>query len=318
MKTAIGRGRASVLVIGDEILSGAVQDVNGAYFCRRLAELGLSVRRIEVVSDDIQEISDALRKCCTDSELVLTSGGLGPTSDDVTRDAVASFVGVPLILNHDSLQRMEDKYRERRIPLNKVSNRQVMFPESATVLLNRAGTAECFSVRSDSGALIASFPGIPRELQIVFEEILVPALEKDGIICPPLAAEHIKLFGLSESHIGDQIEKLGLQSSVRIGYRPMFPEILLKLTKPPECTGSLTLQNAVDRIVAAIGPEFVLCRSPLDSIADVLGELLIQTQRTVAFAESCTGGLASSLLSARPGASHYFCGAVVAYSNKVK
>ena len=317
IKTNSSLPSASLLLIGDELTTGAVNDTNGKYLAEKLTELGFEITGLEIVRDRIEEIVAALKRAAASSKLIVTTGGLGPTTDDLTRDALADLLGVELFENEPSLRKIEERYQQRGIPMNPISRRQALFPMGSTIVNNSAGTADSFWVQEpETATLIFSFPGVPGEMKIIFDEELVPLLySRFPVIQKPNAA-YLRCFGLSESAIGSAIESAHLGAQFTIGYRPVFPEVWVKFAGEGVSEGECLA--AREAAAEAIGREHIVSHSYDISLAKTVLELLKERRLTVSFAESCTGGLASSNLVSESGASDVFLGSIVCYANAVK
>jgi nicotinamide-nucleotide amidase len=311
--------KISLIAIGNELTTGSISDTNCAFISRELNDLAggeLEICEISVIPDNIEVIVATLRRLASFSDLIVTSGGLGPTSDDITRDAVALFLGKELKMDTAALQRLEDNYRARNIPLNKVSPRQAMFPSSAHVLVNPVGTADCFSVEVKSEnhtTTIISLPGVPTEFKRMYQDYIIPWVQAQIPASNNFKKLLLKFFGLTESHIGTVIEGLALPTSIEVAYRASFPEIQVKLSG-----ASSMLESAKENIIEAVGKEFLFTTDPNQRMADSVGSLLEQRSLRLAVAESCTAGMIASSLVDRAGASKYFLGSVVAYDNIAK
>lgn len=301
--------QATLLLIGDELTTGALADSNGSWLSAQLAELGVTTVRFEIVRDRVEEIVAALNR--TDSQLVITSGGLGPTSDDLTRDAVALSLGEALVENPHSLAKLEQRYAERSIPLNSISRRQALFPISAEVIDNAVGTADAFCVKRGATDVF-SLPGVPRELRHLFEQEIAPRIRRLYPGCQRSELRVIRTFGLSESAVGEAVEQR-LKGKL-IAYRASFPETFVKFSAgDPE-----ELEQMVQDAISAIGREYIVSLSEQESVANVVVRELRTAGKTLSLAESCTGGSCGGLITSVPGASEVFLGGVVCYSNELK
>ncbi len=305
----------NLLLIGDELTSGRVADTNGSWLAAELASLGIQVTRLEVIRDRLGEIVEALQRAGAGSEIVLVTGGLGPTADDITRDAFAVLLGTELNEHGPSMKKIEDRYRERGIPMNSISRRQALFPRGATIVNNAEGTADSFWCEH-SGAFFFTFPGVPHEMRQIFREELKPLLCSKFPTLKVPAESAFRCFGLSESAIGTAIEGCSLDTRLDISYRALFPEVHLKFSSPhltqEECDRAAQLAQV------AIGPEHIISSDLSIGLSRIVLNLLRESGKTVSFAESCTGGLASSLLVAEPGVSDVFMGGAVVYANELK
>lgn len=315
----------SILAIGDELISGKIADTNSAFLARELESRGLEVKRISSVGDEHEDICAELRSICARSELVVTTGGLGPTTDDLTRQAIAEVCELELREHAGARKKLEELLAARKRPVNENNLRQVILPVGAEVITNRIGTADAFVTRARVGdrlVPIVSLPGVPRELHLIFEEELAPWLTKEFSSADRRSVSvHFRCFGLSESHIGRQVESCQLPDRFDVAYRPMFPEVLVTITargttSPDERKRDLDAH--ADRIANAIGPEFVVGREAEDTLPIVLSRLLAERGLTLAAAESCSGGILADMLVSVPGSSKCFASSVVSYSNDSK
>jgi nicotinamide-nucleotide amidase len=310
---------AGIFAIGDELTTGAVSDSNAAFLARGLHTRGVEVRRISMAPDRIDDIASELLHLAEFCDLIITSGGLGPTSDDLTRDAVAKVCGVELEYSKDAESRLKSKYDERNIPLNKASERQLYFPAGAAILPNPVGTADsfiCELVTARHAVPIISLPGVPRELEAFFEKLVLPWLEERFPDTRPRPASHLHCFGLTESFVGQQVEECELPESIRVSYRAATPEIWVRLQNDSE-GGDVELGHWREIVRNKLG-EYVFSEEHLETMADAVGRILLSRSESIALAESCTGGMIASQLVNASGSSAYFFGSFVAYSNYVK
>jgi nicotinamide-nucleotide amidase len=321
----VSRLKVTLIAIGSELLSGQVLDTNSAFLARELTALGFRTIRIAVIDDIQSQMVDEIRTALCDSDLVLTTGGLGPTSDDCTRHAVAEAASLELSTSEDAVARLTAHAERRGRPLNKASFRQALFPRGAEILINTVGTADAFITdilsRNSVKVPVVSLPGPPRELTHVFAEQVSPRLQTRFSI-RTAATLCFRCFGLSESHVGSVVDTLTLPESVRVAYRPHFPELLITLSLNPadaeHTDGANYLEQAFSMIAAGIGPEFIFTRDANQHLADALAALLRERGLRLATAESCTGGLLAHKLVSSPGASDYFLASIVSYSNSAK
>lgn len=307
---------AAVVVIGNEILSGRVVDTNSSLIAQELRRLGAEVRRVYAVRDEFEEIIGALQSAAASAPLIITSGGVGPTTDDLTREAIARFLGVSLVKNGASEEKLHRVHQKRGMPMNPISIRQCMFPTGAEILENSVGTADCFHARFGKGQSIIALPGVPTELKTLLREKVIPSLPHYFSELGLPSSAHLHCFGLSESHLGSVVESVNLPHEVEVAYRPVTPEVWIELTSktlPQSEVESLRLQ-----VQEAIGTQFVFGWGENDTVQSVLGTLLQERGESIAAAESCTGGLLSDRIVSQPGASAYFLGTAVTYSNEAK
>jgi nicotinamide-nucleotide amidase len=306
----------AVLTIGTEITRGELVNGNSAWLSERLTELGFEVTEHVSVDDDRDRIVEALRGLSARARIVMTTGGLGPTTDDMTTECVASMLGVPLERDGASLAAIQARFDRLRRTMSPSNAKQADFPKGATVLPNPIGTAPGFSVRI-GGALAFFMPGVPREMQKMFVEHVVSAVK-------PLAPDdrhQIKLrtFGLPESVVGEKLA--GVEADhpgVILGYRAHFPEIEVKvLAVSRDRVAARELCERAAQLVRERLGTFVFGEGD-ESFPEVVTAALRARGKTLAVAESCTGGLLGHLLTRAPGASAFLLLDAVTYSNAAK
>ncbi len=306
--------RIAILAIGSELLDGRVVDTNSNFIASELTGLGHSIVTVMQVDDVEQEIVASIKHLALSAEVIILSGGLGPTSDDLTRESVAAFYGRALVKDEATLSALLTRYKERRRSFDPSNEKQAYFPAGAQILRNPVGTAAGFYISVAQSLHLFSLPGVPSELKVMFKEELLPRLSQiSGPVPSTEKRLGFKVFGLSEAAVGSRIKALELGPNYIVSYRASLPEIqvLIKSESP-------NLDDVVDEARQAVGREFVFCDSITQRLEGVVHELLIQCGKTVAVAESCTGGLLGGALSAMPGASQYFLGGVISYSNAAK
>lgn len=305
----------SVLLIGSELLDGRVQDTNARFACEQIADRGGTVRRVLVIDDDPVEIVDSMRRLCRDSELLLISGGLGPTSDDCTREALAELIGRPLQLNNELLEGLKRRYAERKRAFDPQNSKQALIPEGAEIIPNSVGTAAGIAAKVVMPAgerELICLPGVPREFEPMFLEHVLPRVM--GGEAELYSRLGFKLFGLPESTVGRRVEALSLPPQLTVSYRAKFPEVHLRLKS---AGNTEALHDAYRALVEHFGA-FVFCDSLQGAIEERVIELLRGAGKSLAVAESCTGGILSAMLTNVPGSSEVFKGGIVSYANSVK
>lgn len=309
-------GAATLLIVGDELLAGEVNDANGPFLARELGELGFGVREIRVLPDDVSVISSALHQACAVSDLVVVCGGLGPTSDDRTTEAVAAALGLELAEHAPSWRRVEALFAARGFGPPPPSNRkQALLPTGASVLTNSWGTAPGYCVAAGA-ALVAVLPGPPRENQPLYSEVLEPLLrDRQGAI-GAWTTRIVRAFGLGESSVAQTLSGVEpqLAEQVRVGYQASFPEVLVKLRGPTENLDALDAATAT--VTTLLGRHAY--GEGTRRLPAVLGAALARRGRLVTTAESCTGGLVAALLTEEPGSSAWMDRAFVVYTNRAK
>lgn len=305
---------AAVLSIGTELTRGELINTNATWLAEQLVSLGFDVLEHAVVDDDSERIIDVLRRLSSRVQLVVATGGLGPTSDDCTAAAVAAALGVPLEADLPSL----DKIRQRNLSHGREvsSESQAEVPRGSTVLRNPVGTAPGFEVQI-GGARCAFLPGVPREMQAIFQQTIAPDIAK---MAPRDTHQvHLRSFGLTESEVAQRL--VGLEEAnpgVVIGYRATFPEVEVKVNaRAPDEAGAEALARRIAGDVRARLGEAVYGERE-DTFGGVVGKALRDRGLTLAVAESCTGGLVGALLTSVPGSSDYLLLDAVTYANSAK
>ena len=304
----------SILATGSELLDGRVVDTNSNFVAKELAERGLKLKRVLVVDDDMSELVQGVGELSTVSDFIITSGGLGPTSDDLTRDMVAAFFGVGLAENPDALAHLESFFAKRGRVLDSQNRKQALLPVGASMVPNINGTAPGFAMTKDGGPTVVSLSGVPREFKPMFLDTVLPMIEASGGGIEPIQRATMKTFGLPESTVGRLIEALKLPKQIVVSYRAAFPEVHLVLKAPKSFDLAPYVASARD----ALQHDTIFSEDPAETFLTSLQKLLLSKGLTVATAESCTGGMVSELLTRTPGSSAVFQGGVVAYSNEIK
>jgi nicotinamide-nucleotide amidase len=299
---------------GSELLSGRTVNTHAQTLAQKLRPLGLNLTRDTTVPDDRAAIAEAVRDALARVDLVFVSGGLGGTSDDLTRDALAQLTGAKLVRHAASLAALEKRYAAMARPVTEVARRQVMVLEGGEGLLNPVGLAPGMMLPHD-GKTIFVLPGPPREFVGVLETGVLPRLGKMG---RPVFQGLEKLFlctGLGETEIAERLEKIGLPTpEIEVGYCASAGQIEVRLAAAPEHARLLETQAVAVRTAlgAAIFAEERI------GLEEAVGRLLTAQHKTLAVAESCTGGLIGHRLTQIAGSSAYFLGGVIAYANESK
>jgi nicotinamide-nucleotide amidase len=313
----VTRDDAWVLTIGDELLRGEIVDSNKSFFSERLLRLDLETTRHVSVRDDADAIAEVLRDAAQRTRLLLISGGLGPTRDDITTEVVARTFGLSLRRDPAVLERMRAYFASVGREMAENNAKQADFPEGADVLPNPLGTAPGFAL-DVTGCQIFCTPGVPRELYRMMDEEILPRIaarqKRDGVVRAVL----LRTFGLGESTLDRMLSDVGAEAGLTLGFRTQFPDNLVRVVArgPDAAHAEARVREAVAVIRERLGPTVVgEGDSPLETI---VGELLLERKQTMAVAESCTGGLVAHLLTELPGSSAYLLRGVVCYSNESK
>ncbi len=307
--------KAAVLSIGTELTRGELTNTNASWLATRLTELGFEVTRIDCIDDDVPRIIDSLMGLAVHHGVIVSTGGLGPTTDDLTTEAVAKALKVPLERNQAELAVLEEKFRLFGRAMAENNKKQSDFPKGATVLANPNGTAPGFAVTIDK-AQAFFMPGVPREMKPMFEEQVVPKIRS----LSPNDSHQIRFvtLGKPESDVGlllDGIE--AANPGVTIGYRAHFPEIEVKvLARGKDAADAKQKSEKAAAVVREKFAPWIFGEGP-GSVIDFAAAAFREQKKTLALAESCTGGLVAQLLTEVP-ASDYFLGGVVVYANSAK
>lgn len=310
--------KAEVVTIGDELLSGAIVDTNSSMIAEKLLGLGISVWRMTSIGDDTGGIVEFLRGVAGRSQLGIFSGGLGPTEDDRTAQAVAEAFGRPLVLHEPSLQKIRELFERLGFEMTPNNERQAWIPEGAQVIPNRMGTAPGFALDVE-GSVLAFLPGVPRELEAMLDEELLPQVEKRLGREGGVGSRTLRIFGITEAKL-DQMVKGALEGlpGTSLASLPRFPENRLRVTARAPDQGEVArlLREAEARLRERIGAwVYGVDHEELESVVQ---ELLRARGKTLAVAESCTGGLIVHRLTNVPGSSDVLDRGVVAYSVRAK
>lgn len=305
----------ALVSIGTEITRGELVDTNSQWLADRLTELGHHVVEMATVDDDPLRIGAVVQQLSVRHDAIIATGGLGPTTDDLTAAAVARLLGLPLVRDEAALREVEQRLAVRGRVLTPSGAKQADLPAGSEVLSNRIGTAPGFAVTVGS-ARAFFLPGVPVEMSTMFDEEVAPRLPRArGYRC----ALRLRCFGLPESEVNDRLAGIEPQHQVVLGYRATFPEIEVKVLAEAATSkdAHARCRAAADAVKSRLGPKIVYGEGDV-SLASAVGELLRSRGLTFGLAESCTGGLVSELITRVPGSSDYFLGGVCSYANAVK
>jgi nicotinamide-nucleotide amidase len=310
---------AEIMATGEEIRSGAVIDSNSAYIAEKLDEAGVAVSRHICVGDNLNFLITVLKEIGGRADIAVVTGGLGPTSDDLTTEAAAKAADVKLVQNQAALESIENFFKARRRPMNSSSLKQAMLPEGALSLQNPVGTAPGFCLEIGK-CLFFFLPGVPREMRRMLSDTVLPQLiQLLGGHRSYYRVRTLSTFGLTESQTFEQLAGLeGAFPELSLGLRVKFPEIQVKLYARGPDAQHLNdyLESAAQWVVEKIGHKVFSYQG--DSMERTIGQLLKAKKATLALAESCTGGLIANMLTNVSGSSDYFVFCGVTYSNQAK
>lgn len=303
---------------GTELLLGQIVNTNAVFLANRLNEIGFDVLYQTTVGDNRSRMAAVFETALARADIVITSGGLGPTQGDITKEVSANLLNIPLIMHQPSLKRIADFFKRRQIPMAENNQRQALVPEGAIIVDNERGTAPGIIIESKEKTVI-HLPGPPTELEYMFMKSIKPYLQQrfgqQGII----VSKVLRAYGLGESSLEEAIKDYILsQSNPTIALLVRSGEVIVRLTAkaPTAEAATLLIATLENNIRNRIG-DYIFGIND-DTLEEVVGKLLTEKQLSVALAESCTGGLVTSLLTDVAGSSAYLKGSIVCYSNEVK
>ena len=326
---------AEIITIGDEILRGEIVDSNKALMSERLRDVEVETRFQTSVLDHPEEMADAFRRAVARADIVLVSGGLGPTRDDLTTAVLAETFGCELLLDEASLETIRKFFGQLGREMSENNAKQAYFPARAEVLSNPVGTAPGFMMKiagTGKGAeaveaeetLIFAMPGVPRELALMLDQQVLPRVvarvadNHEGSSGRAMRVKLLRTFGLGESTLDAELKDIARDAEVELGFRTSFPDNYLRpvVRSATAAEAEAKLESVCREIRDTLGA--VVYGEGDETLAAVVGRLLVEAGATIATAESCTGGLLAEQITQVPGASRYFAGGVIAYANEVK
>ncbi|RNI31281.1 competence/damage-inducible protein A [Rufibacter latericius] len=309
---------AEIMTIGDELLYGQVIDTNSAWLGQELGKIGIRVKQITSISDNPEAICEALTQAISRVDIVLITGGLGPTKDDLTKHTLARYFNSELQLHQPSLEDVESIFKRFNRPMLEVNRQQAFLPASCTPIRNVLGTAPGMLFHEQE-TVIVSMPGVPFEMKRMVTDTVLPYLQ-DHFHLPQIIHKVIQTIGIGESFLAEKIADWedNLPAHLKLAYLPYLAGVRLRLTGFSDNQQELEtqLQEQVDRLTALI-PDHIFAYGEV-TLEEAIGQLLKDRNLTISTAESCTGGLVAHKLTSVPGSSAYFMGSVVAYNNEVK
>jgi nicotinamide-nucleotide amidase len=309
---------ASIITIGDELLIGQVIDTNSAWIAQQLNKIGIAVKNRISIGDDADEIRNALDFETKNAKVVLITGGLGPTNDDITKNVLCEYFGGKMIVDKGALENV--KYLFEKIynkPVSEINLKQAEVPDVCEVILNKRGSAPGMMFQKD-GEIFISMPGVPYEMQGIMEDV-IPLLVKRFEL-PTIIHKTILTAGIGESAIAEIIKDFEdhLPKEIRLAYLPNYGMVRLRLTTSG--FDKTKTENAIKSRFTEL-KKLVKEYTVVDedqTMEEVLGSILLKNKKTISTAESCTGGAIASLITSVPGSSAYFEGSIVSYSYEIK
>jgi len=308
--------RAVILSTGDELTTGRVVDTNSAHIADRLYGLGLEVVAVLKVGDSRERLLWALRHGLDLGELVIGTGGLGPTTDDLTTEVVAEFFGQQLKMDQGVVEALRRRFASRGVEMTPNNLKQALFPEGADIIPNPTGTAPGFRVATNDGKYLIWLSGVPREMEVMLKESVLPWVAEERKTGMELLACTFKIYGLTESKLGDILKTIPISDEVRLSYRAHYPDLSLRLTVRGNGEREKKFSQLRAKIRGLVGPH--IYAEGDESLEEIVGKLLVEKHWTLGVAESCTGGYIGHRITRVAGSSVYFKTSAVTYSDESK
>jgi len=306
-----------LISIGDELITGHTVDTNSVHIARRLADIGLTVQYKTAVGDDLPRMEEVIYQALKRADIVIATGGLGPTDDDITKRAIVKVFKRNLVFHENILEDIRQRYAARGIDMPAINQNQALLPQGATYLANKTGSAVGIVIAED-GKIFASLPGVPREMKIMVDEELLPYLQ-GRIKQEAIRVIKLRTTGIIESELAERITPhLKLPESVRFAYLPSYSGVDLRIISqgPSQEVADDNAEKIAAKLTDVAG-SYIFGRDD-DTLEMVIGRLLNQRKETLTVAESCTAGLLAGQITSVPGSSEYFERGVITYSNRSK
>lgn len=309
---------AEIICIGTELLLGDILNSNAQFLAQQLAELGISHYYQTVVGDNPERIKQVLNIACDRSQILILTGGLGPTPDDLTHETLADFFGVGMVEKPEIIADITEKFAARGRIMVDSNRKQALIPQGAEILTNFTGTAPGIIWQPCPNLTILTFPGVPSEMQLMWRDVAVPYLKSQGWGEKILYSRTLRFWGIGESTLAEKVRPFFDLTNPTVAPYASKGQVTLRLSSL--ASSPAAAQEAIAPVEAQIkaiaGLDYFGADD--DSLASVVGQLLKQNGQTLAVAESCTGGGLGQMLTAVPGSSDYFLGGVISYHNSVK
>ncbi|MGQ9872726.1 competence/damage-inducible protein A [Leptodesmis sp.] len=309
---------AEIICVGTELLLGDILNTNAQFLAQELARLGIAHYYQSVVGDNPERIQRVVRTACDRAQLLIFTGGLGPTPDDLTHATLADCFGVPLVEHPEILEDIARKFVGRGRTMTPNNRKQALLPEGAQVLTNPRGSAPGIIWQPRSDVTILTFPGVPAELKVMWQEVAIPYLKAQGWVTSTVYSRLLKFWGISESVLAEKVQPFFDLQNPTVAPYANLGEVKLRITALADSeTAAQDLITPVEQQLREVGG-LDCYGADEDSLASVVGELLQTKGATLAVAESCTGGGLGAMLTQISGSSSYFWGGVISYDNSVK
>ncbi|MBU8933284.1 MAG: competence/damage-inducible protein A [candidate division Zixibacteria bacterium] len=306
-----------IITIGDEIMTGHRVDTNAAFIAQQLTRIGLDVRYRSSVGDSLDGMEECFRLALKRARVVITTGGLGPTDDDITKRAIVKVFKRNLIFHEEILNDISQRFAERGLEMPAINQNQALLPQGATLFPNKHGSALGICI-AEEGRIFIALPGVPFEMEQILRDEIVPYLQRMNIGAP-MNVVSLRTIGLVESKLAELITpELSLTAGVQMAYLPAPSGIELRVlaTANTEDEARDKVQGVI-RSIEKVAGRYIFGRDD-DTLEGVVAQLLVDNDRTLAVAESCTGGQLGQLVTSVSGSSKYFLGGVISYADEVK
>jgi nicotinamide-nucleotide amidase len=309
---------AEIICVGTELLLGEILNSNAQFLALELADLGIPHFYQTVVGDNPERLKQVLAIASDRSNLLIFTGGLGPTPDDLTTEAIADFFGVPLIERQDVLEDIVHKFAQRGREMTPNNRKQALIPKGAEVLPNPGGTAPGIIWQPRPGLRILTFPGVPSEMQQMWWETAVPYLKSQGWGKEIIYSRTLRFWGIGESALAQKVASFFNLTNPTVAPYASKGEVRLRVSAraSSEALAMQLIEPVAQQLQQIAGLDYF--GFDTDTLASVVGQLLTEADETLSVAESCTGGGLGSMLTEVPGSSNYFLGGVISYDNSVK
>jgi nicotinamide-nucleotide amidase len=309
---------AEVICVGTELLLGDILNSNSQYLAKELAALGVPHFYQTVVGDNIDRVHQAIEIGATRSSILIFTGGLGPTPDDLTTESIASYFNTPLVEHPEVIADIERKYAQRGREMTASNRKQSLQPQGAAILPNPLGTAPGMIWQPRAGLTIFTFPGVPREMYRMWRDTAIPFLKTQGYGQNPIYSRSLRFFGVAESALAEKVNHLFDSNNPTVAPYAGKGQVRLRISaRAANETAAKSLIEPIAREIQQIAGDNYF-GSDDDTLASVVGQLLMAKGQTLAVAESCTGGGLGQMLTDTPGSSSYFMGGIISYANRIK
>lgn len=310
--------RAELLTIGDEILYGQIVDTNSQWMSAELDKIGVRTIRKTSVGDNETDILQAFAEAESRADIILITGGLGPTNDDLTKPCLCQYFNSRLVLNEEALAELTDLFERRGRTINERNRNQALLPDKCQKVSNSVGTAPGMWF-DKNGKVFVSMPGVPYEMKKMMEDFVLPEIKK-RFPAPIILHQMIKTVGIPESTLADRIEswEANLPAHIKLAYLPSLNQVRLRLTATglDKATLEKEIQEQMEKLFPIIG-EYIFGTDE-ENLEAVIGKMLLERKLTLAIAESCSGGFLSQMITSIAGSSAYYRGSIIPYHNDLK